>query len=146
MTTRTDALSDAMRALDEMSKTAPVLRRGSLVDRARVVLDIARFLVGEDVTEKESEEEPSTASTVAVGPARRVPCSVSPGDYAYVRACKVGQRPAVGLEIGADGESAQVVLGVRDARAYAAGILDAADEAEGGSPLLYFEHPTGRDG
>jgi hypothetical protein len=69
-----------------------------------------------------------------------VQCEVSPGDYAYVRPGKgkAAGKPFVHVGVNSDGDSASVFLSVAEARKYAAGILDACDEAEGGSPLLHF--------
>ncbi|MFG3710146.1 hypothetical protein [Micromonospora sp. NPDC047730] len=150
MTNRVNALSLAMEVVDDATRGLPFWRRGSAVDRAGAALEVARFLVGEEeLDEGYDEEEPEQGETsidgpldlaeaTPVGPARRVECIASPGDYAYVRPGKVSGKPFVHIEVHADGETESVFLAISEARRFAAGILDAADEAEGGSPLLHF--------
>ncbi|MDG4801703.1 hypothetical protein [Micromonospora sp. WMMD980] len=108
---------------------------------ADVALSVAAFLVeyGEPEADDEAPAQLDISEAMPAGPARRVMCSATPGDFAYVRSGRVGARPFVHVEVHSDGELAAVALALAEARAYAAGILDACDEAEGGSPLLVFQ-------
>lgn len=145
----TEALAVGAQVVSTMSWGLPRRKRGTAPECAQVALEIARFLVEStsEVTAESTEDDSEgdgrvdLTQAVTVGPARKVMCAAEAGDYAYCRAGRSQGRPFVGIEISADGERSHVVLTVPEARAYAAGILDAADEAEGGSPLLNFVKP-----
>ncbi|MEV0267704.1 hypothetical protein AB0H43_02925 [Hamadaea sp. NPDC050747] len=138
--TPTEALTEAEQFVSRLTVGAG--ETSSDVVRTAVALAVAQFLLD---NEAYIEPEPTegdvidTTDSVPAGPARKVMCAANPGDYAYVRSGRtVGGSGFVGLVNLADGETTQVVLSPADARRYAAGILDAADEADGTSPLLWL--------
>ncbi len=116
--------------------------RGTAPDRTAAAMMVAEFLVGEP--QEEVAELPPAAPDdyTSAGPARLVECEVSPGDRLFVRAARPpagsSGRPLVGIEATANGETAQIVLSPSRARAWAAGVLDAADEADGTTPLNFL--------
>ncbi|MEU4568681.1 hypothetical protein [Micromonospora sp. NPDC023956] len=152
--TAPEALAAGMLLVDEAAAGLPFWKRGTAPERARAAAHIAAFLLDypdgwadeepeeEAVESAEDDDEIDPDDAVPVGPARKVMCDASPGDSVYVRAGRSGGRtgtPFVGLNVESDGEHRQIYLSPTKARAYAAGILDAADEAEGRSPLLRFD-------
>lgn len=142
---RTDALALAVDILEDVDQGAS--DRGTSPERLAEVRELARFILGEEETEEVEEvdaEEPEEGRLnlregMPNGPAYRVQCAATPGDYAYTRSGKSGNRPFVYVEATADGETRAVALDVAEARAFAAAILNAADDAEGASPLLMFQ-------
>ncbi|WP_329105481.1 hypothetical protein OG792_32755 [Micromonospora sp. NBC_01699] len=119
-------------------------------DLARAALDVAQFLMEYAAPADDEEAEPDPrivlAESLPAGPARRVQSSASPGDYVYVRGGKSNGVPFVALETVVDGELTQLALSLVEVRAFAAGALDCADEAEGASPLLVFQPREGAPG
>ncbi|GAA2843779.1 hypothetical protein Acy02nite_68290 [Actinoplanes cyaneus] len=145
-----EALIAGIEVVDAANEAAPGRKRLGPAEYVRLSLEVADFLAYSQATEEPTSQEqetgdnpPPAGDAVPVGPTRRVECEASPGDYAYVRAGRAAPstpgRPFVVIENVMDGERASLVLSPAVARSYAAGILDAADEAEGRSPLLRFD-------
>lgn len=131
-TTPQEALEWAEAHVKRMSGTG--VHTGTAAERSAAALDVARFLLyGAKAADDEEYEEEAEGP---VGPAYTVESCFGPGDRAYVRAGAQEGSRYVMLMLTADGEHCKVPLSPRDARMFAAGILNAADEAEGGSPLL----------
>ncbi|MFG3715784.1 hypothetical protein [Micromonospora sp. NPDC047730] len=108
---------------------------------------VAAFLMDYSAPpEPEASEEPEGETEAAdekdsepgpLGPVRHAVCAVSPPDAAYTEAYRTVRGPMVRLGV-ADGPSRfNVVLTPSDARRFAAGILNAADEADG-TDALHF--------
>lgn len=105
-------------------------------------LAVAAFLMeyAPTLTEQAADgDEEDEADGMPTGPLSTVHCLHDPADTIQAAAVR-GE--AVGVRIVAGGGDAiGVVLTARDARAFAAGLLNAADEADGSSPLLMFRKP-----
>lgn len=138
---RTDALDQAAAFVERLGGHS--FRTGNYA-RVQAVLDVAAFLLGE-TAEPEADTEPTegapyldpSGERVPLGPARKVMCQMDAGDYVYARAGKINGVPYVAVMIVVDGDPVTAMITPRDARAYAAGLLDCADEADGASPSVY---------
>jgi len=142
---RPEALGVGMSVVDAMSERLPRRRRGTAPDRVAASVMVAEFLIGDQ--EEEPAAPPATPDDYApAGPARLVECEVTPGDRLFVRAARPSDgtagRPLVGIAATANGETAEVILSPARARAWAAGVLDAADEADGTTPLNFAHGGT----
>jgi hypothetical protein len=102
-------------------------------------LSVAAFLMahaGAEVVECECEECDEVEPGMPVGPTYAVRCAVEPSERAEVVGLASGR---VGLRyVGEDGDAITLALTAKDARGFAAAILNAADDADGSSPLLMF--------
>ncbi|SCL33063.1 hypothetical protein GA0070616_4625 [Micromonospora nigra] len=105
-------------------------------DMARVALDTAAWML-ENADPQPAED---TRDPGPLGPKREVACADTPTDKATVQGgVSAVHGPSVRLSV-ASGTTGGglVILTTADARRFAAGILDAADEADGGNgPLLF---------
>jgi hypothetical protein len=137
--TRAEALAAGLDIVEDIAAGQPRRKGGDFASRDEAVLAVAEFLLGYDDAETGEELTTRTSRPTRSRGVQLITCNVrSPGDYAYTRAWKSGGRPPfVGLEVVVDGKVAQVAISPRHARAFAAGVLNAADEAEGASPLLW---------
>lgn len=141
---RIDALAIGLANLAAASKGIPRRQHGTAPDRVAAAVLVAEFLMRD--SEHGGEELPTAeaADYVSAGPARSLECDVTPGDRLFVRGAKapagtVG-RPLIGIEAtSSDGALVQVVVSPARARTWAAGILDAADEADGTTPLNFVK-------
>ncbi|GAA4981369.1 hypothetical protein [Actinopolymorpha pittospori] len=104
-----------------------------MLDRLRNALLVLRGYELAYETEEYEEE------AVAAGPTRSVNCHEDPGDLIAVRAARGGPHGAIVLfqTKSASADPMTVVLKPAVARSFAAGILDAADEADGTSRLHF---------
>lgn len=82
---------------------------------------------------------------IPAGPLRRAACIHTPGDEAAIQGIALGNREAVAFTIKAGEETSQVILSPGHARALAAGILNAADEADGTTPLVFIGSEVDED-
>ncbi|RLK22624.1 hypothetical protein DER29_0461 [Micromonospora sp. M71_S20] len=136
---RSDALAVGMEVIEDADAGAATC--GTSPERAAVALEIARFLVGADGYDEEADEETEEAAQLdAIGPLgalASVTCSVSPGDTAAVDAYQTVRGKRVRVVTTDSGNRHTIVLTPEDARRFAAGILNAADAADGTSGLSF---------
>ncbi|OZV74783.1 hypothetical protein CA850_29850 [Micromonospora echinospora] len=97
---------------------------------ATLLLEYAERPAPDDEIDTDAEPGP-------LGALSSVPCTVVPSDSAWVDAYQTvrGKRVRLGLVDGSTRPN--IVVTPSDARRYAAGILNAADEADGTSRLLF---------
>jgi hypothetical protein len=108
-------------------------------------LAVATFLMEYAAAGVEHEHEPDEADEadgMPAGPVRYVQCSDTPTDGLQLVGTKSGW-VCVRIVSGGTEVLGGVVLTAKAARSFAAGLLDAADEADGSSPLLMFQPPKG---
>lgn len=120
----------------------PILAALLILLGAAFVVFVVSFLwavvaVWRDSRAEAVDDEDEDAEPEPLGPLRYVACQAAPGDLVAVRAVGIGERAALVLEARVSDESAKIVLTPTLARQFAAGMLDAADEADGESPLLW---------
>lgn len=141
--TREDALSLGLGHVLAVSEGLPRNHLGTAPERAAAAVLVAEFLVRDG--QPEAGAEPTAADPddyTPAGPTRVLDCDVEPGDRLFVRGAKPPSgtlgRPLVGIEAtSSSGAVVQVVVSPARARSWAAGILDAADEADGTTPLNF---------
>lgn len=114
---------------------------------------IGRFFNRRPEPEREPEPEqqgppihPSSETEAALSVAL-VRCLLNPGDYAQVAGYRTPENgtPIVNVKVYENGTWRGVVVSPETARVLAAGILNAADAAEGTTPLT-FVPPAQREG
>lgn len=92
-----------------------------------------------NMTDEDDAEYDEVDELTAVGPTRSVRCAETPTDGVSVRpAVAPNLGPIVALGAVQGGDTAMIALRPSDARRFAAGVLDAADEADGTEPLLFM--------
>lgn len=102
------------------------------------VLAVAAFLMEYAAAgfELEADDDEPYESGMPAGPLYDVRCAVTPSEQAQVVGLASGR---VGLRTaGADGPGVTLAITAKDARGFAAALLNAADDADGTSPLLMF--------
>ncbi|MGC5319299.1 hypothetical protein ACPXB5_11230 [Micromonospora arida] len=130
---------DAVDYVEQLSKDAT--DRGSVPERVAAAIEVAAFLLGLDEDGEEVDEDED--APVISAPATRVSCTVSPGDYVEVFAEPNDyDTPRVRLRVVEGVRPSSVALTPADARSLAAGLLNAADEADGTTPLTFTTPPT----
>ncbi len=134
--TREEALAAGLAYVDQASAGIPSRRGMTAAERAYLGMAAATFLLGDDST------APTGDTHEPVGDGAILQCEVAPGDHLFVRGAKVTAgadgRPMVGFEARtASGEVMQVLASPARARAWAAAVLNAADNADGTDPLNF---------
>ncbi|MEV1157720.1 hypothetical protein AB0J27_20205 [Micromonospora chokoriensis] len=135
--TRAEAMSDAVEIVEELTEGTP--KPGSAPDRVAAAIAVASFLLGLDEDGEEVDEDADEEPTVSgiVGAVQSVSCCVTPSDGATADAFRgpLGTRVRLGIREG--GSRSMVILTPADARRFAAGLLNAADEADGTAGLPF---------
>lgn len=72
------------------------------------------------------------------GPLTFARCAENPADTVGVRSASLRIGNIVAIAVTQNDEQNIVVLSPKDARAFAAGVLNSADEADGTSPLVFL--------
>ncbi|MFI7069566.1 hypothetical protein [Micromonospora sediminicola] len=142
LTPREEALATALDFLDEVDQGSS--ERDGTPARARAALDVARFLLNEeegsevvyvDPAEDGADEYPEPGP---LGPVYELRCVVSPADMVAVQG---GVHPTQGrilrLGFSTEGRSDFLIVSPAEARRLAAGILNAADDADGTAGLSF---------
>ncbi|MFD6638311.1 hypothetical protein ACFWDN_21120 [Micromonospora chalcea] len=138
---RIDALALAVDILEDVDQGAS--DRGTSPERLAEVRELARFILGEDApggadadpAEDGAEEYPEPGP---LGPLTEVHCSDTPSDLATVQGGRSAVHGAVvRLAVGTAQGGGMVLLTPADARRFAAGLLNAADEADGTAGLAF---------
>ncbi|MDG4792686.1 hypothetical protein [Micromonospora sp. WMMD1082] len=107
---------------------------GDPSEHASRALEVATFLLDYDTPAPADDPEPGP-----LGPKRTVSCADTPADKATVQGgMSTAHGPAVRLSVHGPNGGGLVILTPDDARRFAAGLLDAADEADGGAGRLMF--------
>lgn len=113
-------------------------RRGLAHEEASAAVKVAEFLMSWQAEgEIEAAAEDAPEDYIAGGPVRQVQCALDACDVAQVVATANGY---IGLRVvpsGNEEASIGVVLTPVLARQFAAGILNACDEADGTTPLTF---------
>ncbi|MEU8655240.1 hypothetical protein [Actinoplanes philippinensis] len=132
-----------MRFVDTMGAMFPRRQRGTAPERTFAALAVAEFLLDEHGGD-EGNGEPEPGPVEPAGPVREIACEVDPGDSLRVVGVKAPDsrsRPCVAFRATAQaGDSVEVIISPTRARTFAAGVLDAADEADGTTPLNFIDN------
>lgn len=134
--TPSTALAFGFGFVDEVGKSGR--HRGQAHEEATAAVEVANYLMTwQAEAEIEAETEDAEEDYVPGGPVRQVQCTLDGCDVAQVVATANGY---IGLRVVPDGNeeaSIGVVLTPTQARQFAAGILNTADEADGTAPLMF---------
>lgn len=138
--TRDEVLAAGLAFVEEANVGVPRHRQPNTGDRVALALQVAAFLLAE--AEAAEVPEATASDYEPAGPGRTLTCDTDPEDKLFVRSATpttgVAGRPIVGFEAtSASGAVVQLLASPAKARAFAAGILDAADEADGTTPLNF---------
>lgn len=105
--------------------------------------DVVDEIVAEAEAEAQERANQRSAEDIPAGPIYSARCIDTEGDVVATRGVDHGQYgPVVAVQVRAGADIGTILLKPGPARAFAAGILNAADEADGTQPLMFSPHPA----